>query len=32
MAMPTPDRKLVRAQEKCQVTLPAELRRKFGLK
>ena len=30
--MPTPERKLVRVQEKGQVTLPTELRRKFGLK
>ena len=30
--VPTPERKLVRVQEKGQVTLPAELRRKHGLK
>lgn len=30
--MPNPERKLVRIQEKGQVTLPANLRRKLGLK
>ena len=30
--MPAPERRLVRVQEKGQVTLPAELRRKLGLK
>ena len=30
--MATPERRLVRVQEKGQVTLPAELRRKLGLK
>jgi antitoxin PrlF len=30
--MPTKERNLVRVQEKGQVTLPAELRRKLGLK
>ena len=30
--MPTPEPELVRVQEKGQVTLPAGLRRKFGLK
>jgi antitoxin PrlF len=30
--MPSPERRFVRVQEKGQVTLPAELRRKLGLK
>ncbi len=30
--MPTPQRKLVRVQEKGQITLPAGLRRRLGLK
>ena len=30
--MPAPERRLVRVQEKGQVTLPAEVRRKLGLK
>ena len=30
--MPASERRLVRVQEKGQVTLPAELRRKLGLK
>ena len=32
MAMSTPERRLVRVQEKGQVTLPVEVRKKLGLK